>query len=55
MQKSYFTLNPGGTSKKYLKLEDADNWVFMDKEAVLAAVAAHDKKMENLKKSSPAK
>ena len=55
VQKSYFTLNPGGTSRKYLKDAEADNWVFMDKEAVMAAVAAHDEKMDNLKKSSPAK
>ena len=41
--------------KKYLKSDDADNWVFMEEEAVLAAVAAHDEKMNNLKKSSPAK
>ena len=51
-EKSYFTYN---RIKKYLKSDDADNWVFMEEEAVLAAVAAHDEKMNNLKKSSPAK
>ena len=51
---SYFTMNPGGT-KKYLKAEDEDMWVFLDAADVLAAVAEHDIKMENLKASSPAK
>ena len=54
-EKAYFTMNPGGTSRKYLKPDDADNWVFMDAADVLAAVAAHETKMENLKASSPAK
>ena len=52
---AYFTKNPGGTSKKYLKAEDEDMWVFKDEADVLAAVAEHDIKMENLKASSPAK
>jgi len=52
---AYFTMNPGGTSKKYLKAEDADNWVFKEEADVLAAMAAHETKMDNLKSSSPAK
>ena len=52
---AYFTMNPGGTSKKYLKADDADNWVKMEEADVLAAMAAHETKMDNLKSSSPAK
>ena len=48
-------MNPGGTSKKYLKAEDADNWVFKEEADVLAAMAAHETKMDNHKSSSPAK
>ena len=54
-EKAYFTLNLGGTSKKYLNPTDADNWVVMEEEAVLAAVAAHENNMNGLKKLSPAK
>ena len=54
-EKAYFTRNPGGTSKKYLNPTDADKWVVMEEEAVLAAVAAHEKNMNSLKKLSPAK
>ena len=52
--KAYFTYNPGGTSKKYLKPDD-DNWVFEEEEVVLARVAAHEATMGALKASSPAK
>ena len=52
---AYFTMNPGGSSKKYLKAEDADNWVLKEQAEVLAEVAEHDIKMDNLKASSPAK
>ena len=52
--KAYFTYNPGGTSKKYLKPDD-DNWVFEEEEVVLARVAAHEATMGALKSSSPAK
>jgi hypothetical protein len=53
--KAYFTYNPGGTSKKYLKSTDDDNWVFEEEEVVLARVAAHEATMGALKSSSPAK
>ena len=51
--KAYFTYNPGGTSKKYLKPDD--DWVFEEEEEVLARVAAHEATMGALKSSSPAK
>ena len=53
--KAYFTYNPGGTSKKYLKSTDDDNWVRKEAEDVLAALAAHETKMAAIKASSPAK
>jgi hypothetical protein len=53
--KAYFTYNPGGTSKKYLKPDDDKNWVFEEEEEVLARVAAHEATMGALKGSSPAK
>ena len=52
---AYFTMNPGGSSKKYLKADDENNWVKMEEADVLAAMAAHEIKMDNLKLSSPAK
>ena len=54
-EKAYFTMNPGGTSKKYLKSTDDDNWVRKEAEDVLAALAAHETKMAAIKASSPAK
>ena len=52
---AYFTWNPGGNTKKYLKTEDKDNWKFMEEDEVKAAVAEHEAKMAALKNSSPAK
>ena len=51
---SYYTENPGGT-KKYIKSDEADMWVFKDEAEVLAALAAHETKMADIKASSPAK
>ena len=53
--KAYFTYNPGGTSKKYLKPDDDKSWRFEEEEEVLARVAAHEATMGALKSSSPAK
>eukprot|EP00964_Phaeocystis_antarctica_P020555 scaffold11363_cov94-Phaeocystis_antarctica.AAC.1 len=50
---SYYTKNPGGT-KKYIKSDEADMWVFKDEAEVLAALAAHETKMADIKASSPA-
>ena len=52
--KSYYIFAPGG-SKQYLTFKDQDKWHYEDEEKVLAAVALHEAKMNNLKNASPAK
>ena len=46
---------PQRQNRHYLDFQDADNWHFDDEDKVLAAVATHEAKMNNLKNSSPAK
>ena len=50
--KSYYIFAPGG-SKQYLTVKDQDKWHYEDEEKVLAAVASHEAKMNNLKNASP--
>ena len=51
--RAYYIFTPSG-GKQYLKPDDIDKWRFDDEEKVLAAVATHDAKMNNLKNSTPA-
>ena len=51
---AYYTFLPGG-KKQYLTVKEEDKWHFEDEEKVLAAVALHDAKMNNLKNATPAK
>ena len=51
---AYYTFLPGG-KKQYLTVKEEDKWHFEDEDKVLAAVATHEAKMNNLKDSTPAK
>ena len=51
---AYYTFLPGG-KKQYLTVKEEDKWHFDDEDKVLAAVATHEAKMNNLKDSTPAK